>query len=96
VHVRILLFLLCAGCSDNEPAGGVDLGVVTDLAVVPDLAVVLQAGALCDDGIGGKLGTCAAGLKCCRMPCDMAAGTCIDDGAQCQPQPPPPGYFSCM
>jgi hypothetical protein len=86
--MRILVLLLLAACSDGN-----SVPPAADLAVISDLAT-LQAGAICED-LTGTHGTCAAGLKCCFFPCDMAAGTCMDNGAQCVTQPAPPGYYDC-
>jgi hypothetical protein len=73
-----LLFLLGFGCDD-------------DMSGSPDMAR-LQAGAECDNGIGGSLGTCAPGLKCCIVPCSRGDGGCLDLPSQCEPDPPPAGY----
>jgi hypothetical protein len=78
----LTLWLLLAGCGESD-------AVVDDLAVT-DMAF-LQQGEPCPL----IKGSCAPGLKCCLIPCTLDGG-CIDDPSTCQPQPPPPGYFSCM
>jgi hypothetical protein len=62
-----------------------------DLALIP-------VGGQCANGIGGLHGQCAAGLKCCVIPCSHGPfdGGCLALPSTCEAQPPPEGYGSCF